>query len=180
MNQRSSRRKAPNTTRPHIQGFPPIEHPEARILILGSMPSVASLQKRQYYGHPQNLFWKIMGELIGAGPDVDYELRCDTLKAHRLALWDVLKRCTREGSLDSRIEDATAEANDFSSFFQAHPRIRRVYFNGTKAEQVFRRKVEPLVAACANLRYDRLPSTSPANASKTFAEKLKAWRTIVQ
>jgi len=165
---------------PLVHSFPPIEDSDARVLILGSMPSVASLRARQYYAHPRNAFWRIMGELFGAGPDVAYEARGRVLKSRRLALWDVLKCCTREGSLDARIDDATVVANDFPSFFEGHPRLERVYFNGAKAEQVYRRKVAPLVGDVAEVRYERLPSTSPANAAKSFADKLKAWHVITR
>ena len=165
---------------PHVHSFPPIEDSNARILILGSMPSVVSLRERQYYAHPRNAFWKVMGELIGAGPELAYESRLQRLKSRGLALWDVLKCCTREGSLESRIDDSTIEANDFQSFYQGHPRLERVYFNGAKAEQVYYKQVEPLVSEYPELRYERLPSTSPANVAKSFTEKLRAWKVIVQ
>ncbi len=121
-----------------------------------------------------------MGELIGAGPELAYESRLQGLKSHGLALWDVLKCCTRKGSLDSRIDDLTIEANDLQSFFQGHPRLERVYFNGAKAAQVYYKRVEPLVSEYPKLLYERLPSTSPANAAKSFTEKLRAWKVIVQ
>ncbi len=121
-----------------------------------------------------------MGELIGAGPELTYESRLQRLKSRRLALWDVLKCCTREGSLDSRIDDSTIEANDFQSFYRKHPRLERVYFNGAKAEQVYYKHVEPLVSGYSELRYERLPSTSPANAAKSLTEKLRAWKVIAQ
>lgn len=163
----------------HVHSFPPIEAPDARVLILGSMPSAVSLQERQYYAHPRNVFWKIMGELVGAGPDLEYEARCRTLKSRGTALWDVLKCCTREGSLDSRIDDSTVETNDLPSFFHEHPRLEHVYFNGAKAEQIYCRKVQPLISG-ASLRHTRLPSTSPANAATSFAEKLRVWQAIVR
>ncbi len=144
------------------------------------MPSVVSLREGQYYAHPRNAFWKVMGELIGAGPELDYASRVQGLKSRGLALWDVLKCCDREGSLDSRIDDLTIEANDLQSFFQGHPRLERVYFNGAKAEQVYYKQFAPLVSEYPELRYERLPSTSPANAVKSFAEKLSAWKMIIQ
>lgn len=115
---------------------------------------------------------------MGAGPEVEYEARAQILKSRRLALWDVLKCCTREGSLDSRIDDATVVTNDFLSFFAEHPSLEHVFFNGAKAEQVYCRKVAPLVSDVVEVRYERLPSTSPANAAKSFAEKLRAWQAI--
>lgn len=121
-----------------------------------------------------------MGELIDAGPELAYETRLQGLKSNGLAVWDVLKRCTREGSLDSRIDDLSIEINDFQSFYQEHPRLERVYFNGAKAEQVYYKQVKLLVSEFPELQYERLPSTSPAHAAKSFTEKLKAWKVIVK
>ena len=101
------------------------------------------------------------------------------LTAHRIALWDVLAAAERPGSLDSSIVHASALANDFAAFYRAHPHIRRVYFNGRKAEELYRRFVLPrLSAEFACLRYECMPSTSPAHAGMTFAKKLERWKTI--
>ncbi|MEH6421135.1 DNA-deoxyinosine glycosylase [Pseudomonas sp. CGJS7] len=158
-----------------LHSFAPIESPQARVLILGSMPGAASLAAARYYAHPQNRFWPIMGELIGAGPELDYEQRLQALRAAGIALWDVLAQCEREGSLDAAIRDDTAVANDFAGFLARHPRVRTLLFNGAKAEQSFRRFVlKPL--ARPDLRLLRLPSTSPANASQRPQMKVAAWR----
>ncbi|MBT2748796.1 MULTISPECIES: DNA-deoxyinosine glycosylase [unclassified Lysobacter] len=158
-----------------LHSFAPIESPRARVLILGSMPGVASLSAGRYYAHPQNRFWPIMGELIGAGPELAYERRIEALRAAGVALWDVLAQCEREGSLDSAIRDDTAVANDFAGFLARHRQVRTVLFNGAKAEHSFRRFVlKPL--ARPDLRLLRLPSTSPANASQRGEAKLAAWR----
>jgi hypoxanthine-DNA glycosylase len=160
-----------------VRSFPPIENVEARILILGSMPGNASLTAGQYYAHPQNLFWRILVEATGAGPELPYKARTGALKSQGIALWDVLASCAREGSLDSAIDDATLRANDFISFYRAHPRIAHVFFNGAKAESCYRKHVLPLLAdAPAALGYRRLPSTSPANASMSRAHKEEEWR----
>jgi hypoxanthine-DNA glycosylase len=159
-----------------VRSFPPIANAKARILILGSMPGKASLAAAQYYAHPQNLFWRILGEVTGADPTLSYAARARSLKSHSIALWDVLESCSREGSLDSAIEDATLRANDFASFYRAHPRIAQVFFNGAKAEACYRKHVLPLLAdAAASPSYRRLPSTSPANASMSRAHKQRAW-----
>ncbi|BDU16157.1 DNA-deoxyinosine glycosylase [Lysobacter auxotrophicus] len=163
---------------PLLQGFAPVAARNARVLVLGSMPGVASLQARRYYAHPRNAFWPIMGALVGAGPDLPYADRLARLKSAGIALWDVLDRCEREGSLDSAIVDATAQANDFAAFFQRHAMLTAVLFNGAKAEAAFRRFGPPLDAF--GLRAWRLPSTSPANASVPFAKKLAAWREALQ
>jgi len=160
-----------------LQGLPPIENPQARALILGSMPGGMSLRRQLYYAHPQNRFWSFMGALVGARPSLPYEQRVATLREAGIALWDVLAECEREGSLDSAIRDEVA--NDFAGFFATHRELRLVLFNGAKAEQSFRRWVLPtLDAPTVGLR--RLPSTSPANASQDEASKLAAWREALQ
>jgi hypoxanthine-DNA glycosylase len=160
-----------------VQCFAPVALHGAKTLILGSMPGKASLQQQQYYAHPQNLFWPIMGELFGAGPDFPYNQRLQILQTQGVALWDVLKECYRESALDSDIVEATIIANDFAGFFSRHPGIQRIYFNGAKAEQVFRKYVL-LVQAFKPIQLQKLPSTSPANASIPLARKLEDWRQI--
>jgi hypoxanthine-DNA glycosylase len=160
-----------------VQSFPPIANAQARILILGSMPGKASLAAGQYYAHPQNLFWRILGEVTGAPPSSSYAVRARALKAHGIALWDVLESCAREGSLDSAIDEASISANDFCSFYRAHPRIAHVFFNGAKAEACYHKHVlHRLVNKPAAISYRRLPSTSPANASLSRTHKQSAWR----
>jgi hypoxanthine-DNA glycosylase len=162
-----------------ICGFPPIAAPDARVLVLGSMPSVASLAKQQYYGHPQNAFWPIMGRLFGAGPELPYEARKRILCEHHVAVWDVLRECHREGSLDTAIRVETESANDFVSFLAGHPHMTTIFFNGGKAETAFRRHALAQVADSGReLKFTRLPSTSPAHAGRSFAQKLADWRAI--
>jgi len=159
-----------------VQSFLPLENAKARVLILGSMPGKASLAAGQYYAHAQNLFWPILAELTGAVPASPYAARVRALKAQGIALWDVLASCAREGSMDSAIDDATARANDFASFYRSHPRIERVFFNGAKAEACYRRQVLPvLTQGLGPAAYLRLPSTSPANASMSRACKQTVW-----
>jgi len=159
-----------------LQGFPPVVGPGATTLILGSMPGPRSLELKQYYGHPHNAFWGILGELVGASPQLPYPERLRALKAARIALWDVIASCVRDGSLDTRI--CNEEPNDFETFFAQNPGIRRVFFNGSKAEQTFRRMVLGR-QRLPPLHLVRLPSTSPANAQVSYAQKLAAWRAIV-
>lgn len=158
-----------------VRSFAPIQSPQARVLILGSMPGAASLAAGRYYAHPQNRFWPIMGALIGAGPELDYARRIAHLREAGIAVWDVLAQCEREGSLDSAIRDDTAVANDFAGFFATQHRVRTVLFNGAKAESSFRRFVLPGLDR-PDLLLRRLPSTSPANASQRYEMKLVAWR----
>jgi hypoxanthine-DNA glycosylase len=159
-----------------VRSFPPIANAKARVLILGSMPGRASLAAAQYYAHPQNLFWRVLGDIIGAAPALPYAARARALKSCGIALWDVLESCAREGSLDAAIDDATLRANDFVLFYRAHPRIAQVFFNGAKAEACYRKHVLPLLAeGPAAPSHHRLPSTSPANASMSRAHKQRLW-----
>jgi TDG/mug DNA glycosylase family protein len=153
--------------------FPPVAQRDATVLILGSLPGQKSLQVQQYYAHPQNAFWKIITAVFGAASSLPYKQRLNILTSNRIALWDVLSAAERPGSLDSSIVP-----NDFAEFFRAHPRIRHVYFNGQKAEALFRRHVLPALGPEFGLVYECLPSTSPAHAGMTFAKKLDRWTRI--
>jgi len=168
-----------NTSRmSQVRSFHPIEDKNAKVLILGSMPGRASLAAGQYYAHAQNAFWRIICELLRFDAVAPYEGKVQALKAARIAVWDVLQSCTREGSLDARIERESQVANDFRSFFRTHRGITRVFFNGAKAEECFKRHVLRNIDA-DSISYVRLPSTSPAHASLSFEQKLKAWRIIM-
>lgn len=161
-----------------LTSFAPVASAPARVLILGSMPGAASLAARQYYAHPRNAFWRILGELAGAHPDLPYDERLARLQARGIALWDVLRHCERPGSLDADIAPASMIANDFAGLFATQPGITRVLFNGATAEQCFRRHVLPGLDAAlsARLTLIRLPSTSPAHAGMAVEHKLAHWR----
>ncbi|MEC5399414.1 DNA-deoxyinosine glycosylase [Uliginosibacterium sp. H1] len=158
-----------------LVAFPPIARADARLLILGSMPGEASLAATQYYAHPRNAFWSIMGELCGAAPALPYAERIERLKDAGIAVWDVLAQCERQGSLDTAISPDTAEPNDFATFFAAHPAIGHVFFNGSFAETCFRRRIWT-AALRPGLTMQRLPSTSPAHAGRSLAQKQAIWR----
>ncbi|GJM04959.1 MAG: DNA-deoxyinosine glycosylase [marine bacterium B5-7] len=158
-------------------GFPPIAAPDARILILGSMPGKRSLEKHQYYAYPQNCFWQIMSDLLNIKPGLNYPQRKKYLKLNHIAVWDVLASCDREGSLDSNIDLSSARPNDFDIFFASHKHIRTVFFNGATAERFFKRFIS-INQKSVQLTQIRLPSTSPAHASMTVQEKLKKWSVI--
>ncbi|MDP3460143.1 MAG: DNA-deoxyinosine glycosylase [Hyphomonas sp.] len=154
------------------RSFAPIAAADARILILGSMPGVASLEAGEDYAHPRNAFWPIMGALYGAGPDLPYAERMSVLRASGVAVWDVLQSCVREGSLDA---DIRAEVpNNFDAFFAAHPDIRRIGLNGGKAAASFRKYAVHYLPAAVEVRV--LPSTSPAHAARTLEAKCVLWR----
>lgn len=154
-----------------VQSFPPIVAPGARVLILGSMPGAASLAAGQYYAHPRNAFWPILGALCGFAAAAPYAERVLALQAAGVAVWDVLQSCVRPGSLDTAIERSSEVANDIAGLLSDQPEIRCIAFNGGTAEAAFRRHVSGVAA----VRLLRLPSTSPANASWSFERKLAAW-----
>jgi hypoxanthine-DNA glycosylase len=143
------------------------------------MPGRDSLAAGQYYAHPYNLFWKIMAAMLDFEPRTPYRGRLQALRAARIALWDVIRSCEREGSLDSDIRHGSIKPNDFPAFFRTHPRIRRVFFNGAKANATYDRFVLPSVRS-SELTYARLPSTSPAHAALSFDKKLAAWRAVLK
>jgi len=160
-------------TAPLLEGFPPVVDDDARLLILGSFPSVQSLATRQYYGNPRNAFWPITSALFGFDANAPYETRLAALQSHGMALWDVLHKCRRVGSSDAKIDAKSLVANDFGQLFATYRGIRRVYFNGHTADKLFRR----LVHVDAPVSYQLLPSTSPARAMPP-GQKLDAWRVI--
>jgi TDG/mug DNA glycosylase family protein len=155
-----------------VRSFAPIEAPDAHTLILGSMPGVASLEAGQYYAHPRNTFWPIMGELYGAGPDLPYTERMAGLKASGIAVWDVLQSCVRAGSLDADIRGEVP--NDIAAFLVTHPGIRCIGLNGGKAAASFRKYGAGCLPSGVNVRV--LPSTSPAHAARGPEEKCALWR----
>ena len=162
-----------------ISCFAPIARKDARVLILGSMPGVESLNQQQYYAHPRNSFWYIMARLFDFDMNADYKHRAASLIKNRIALWDVLNQCLRQGSLDTAIEKDSIIRNDFLTFFKQHPEIEHVFFNGQKAEKEFKRFVLPeLEDTYRYIQYQTLPSTSPAMASLNKEQKLAIWQQV--
>jgi len=151
-----------------LRGFPPIIDRYVERLILGSFPSVASLAAAQYYAHPRNQFWPILGRLL-AEPlaDLPYEERLPRVLAHRLGIWDVYGACDRTGSADTAIRNA--RPNAFARLRRLAPRLRGVAFNGSAAA-----RFRPLFEQ-AGFEVRVLPSTSPAHAGRSFEEKLALW-----
>lgn len=158
-------------------GFAPIARPDARILILGSLPSQRSLEVSEYYAHPRNAFWRIMRDLVGATGD--YPERCQKLTDRGIAVWDVLHSSVRPGSLDADIRLDTARPNDFAGFFAEHPHIRAVCFNGRKALDLYRRLVLSKLDGPVH-ELGSLPSTSPAHAAMSYDKKLGIWRSMLE
>ena len=158
-------------------GFPPVEPARARVLILGTLPSAESIRQGEYYAHPRNAFWPIMGELFGAGRDMPYDQRLRQLAAQGVMLWDVLRAAQRPGSLDAAIHPRRLVPNEIPRLLARHPELETIAFNGGAAEALFRRHA---AKACGErlggVARVRLPSTSPAHAGRTYAQKLAAWR----
>jgi len=153
--------------------FPPIVNSDCRILLLGTMPGDRSLRLQQYYGHAGNHFWKLIYTLFEEPLDTDYERRKAFLLQHEIALWDVLESCTCEGSLDSNIKNEVV--NDFPAFYEQYPAITHIFFDSKKAEQFYLKYVKKSERKI----YHSLPSPSRANASKTFEQKLEAWKELL-
>jgi hypoxanthine-DNA glycosylase len=155
-----------------IYSFPPISDKNAEVLILGTMPGAMSLKLNQYYGHGGNIFWKLIFAIFDEPFTMDYEVKKNILLKNKIALWDVLKACEREGSSDNAILQETS--NDFKSFFDYHKNIRLIAFNGKNAEAYFKN----FLSVRPKVKYITLPSTSPANTWKTFDEKSNEWKAI--
>ena len=156
-----------------LEGLGPVVDADTRLIVLGSFPGVASLRAQQYYGHPRNHFWAILGALWQVDlMSADYPRRLAAARARGLGLWDVYASCSREGSLDSAIVDA--QLNDLASLTRIAPGLRAIVHNGGESARAMRH------TRALGLPVLRLPSTSPANASWSFEKKLAAWRAALQ
>jgi len=152
-------------------GFPPVVDANTRVLILGSLPGEASLAVQQYYGNPRNAFWRLMeGVLDTPLAPLDYEARLAALLAHGVGLWDVIAEAERPGSLDAAIRDPAA--NDLLALVETLPALRVVAFNGGKAAKLGGKLIGERIQTIA------LPSSSPAHAARTFAQKAEAWAVL--
>ena len=163
---------------PNPTGFAPIADRDARVLILGSLPGVLSIKRQEYYAHPRNVFWRIIGVVLTIDPALSYERRSEGLKRTGVALWDVCASAQRVGSLDSAIKNQVA--NDFVTFFAEHAHLKHIVFNGQKAAALYRKVVfDRLPEKAQRLPTSVLPSTSPANAGMTYDEKVLRWRSAL-
>lgn len=156
-----------------VHSMAPVLGESPQLLILGSMPGVASLQMQHYYAHPRNLFWPFMADILQFELCEHFEERYEQLTQRGIALWDVLAHCERPGSLDSAIRKESVLCNPITELVQQHPGIQRICVNGGTAWTQLN-KHQPQLATLVELI--KLPSTSPAHASVSRAEKLAAWR----
>lgn len=157
-----------------IQSFPASVNSKTEILILGTMPGIASLEKQEYYAHKRNHFWKIMYTLFDNLPIAKvFQKKIQLLQANNIGLWDVLENCERKGSLDIHIKNH--KENDFETFFKEFPRITTIIFNGKESHKFFLKKFGQI----KGITYYVMPSTSPAN-TMTFENKLKIWSAVFQ
>lgn len=154
-----------------LQSFPPLANSQTKILVIGTMPGIASLEAAQYYAHPRNAFWKIIAQVFNHGAAFQsYQEKINCALAHGIGLWDNLQNCIREGSLDSNIKNAVP--NDFETLLQKY-NIMKLLFNGQKSFEFFKRYHGKLLETTA---YEVMPSTSPANATLSFEKKLAVWK----
>lgn len=156
-----------------IQSFLPIIDSETEILILGTMPGIASLAKQEYYANPRNHFWKIIYTILRTLPVADeFNEKRRLLQSHKIGLWDVLDYCERKGSLDIHIKNQ--KENDFESLFEKYPKISTLVFNGKDSHKFFLKKFGQI----KGINYYVMPSTSPAN-TMSFEEKFKRWSEVI-
>lgn len=156
----------------NIVSFPPISNKDSKILILGTMPGIKSLEMNQYYAHPRNIFWNLVCRIFNAEIPKSYSERVELLIRNRIALWDVLRECERKGSADSTI--ARESPNAITEFLETHEKVRHIFFNGRMAAHYFRKHCSTELA----IQTFTLPSTSPANAQKSFDQKFNEWKII--
>ena len=157
-----------------IHSFAPYVNSKTEILILGTMPGIASLEKQEYYAHKRNHFWRIMYTLLGkSSVSENFEEKIKLLQSNNIGLWDVLQNCERKGSLDVHIKNQ--KVNDFETLFQKYPSIHKIVFNGKESHRYFTKKFGQI----KGITYYVMPSTSPAN-TMTFEKKLEIWSTIFE
>ncbi|MDR5659437.1 DNA-deoxyinosine glycosylase [Serpentinicella sp. ANB-PHB4] len=160
-----------------LKSFLPVIDHESKVLILGSMPGVKSLEENQYYGNARNHFWKIIYKLFNKEIEQDYNKKIKLLKGNKIALWDVINTCYRKGSLDANI--IAEQPNDIVALLEEYPNIKFVGFNGTKAFTTYKKHIG--IQSLTELEYAKLPSTSPIPGKniKTLEEKIESWSIIL-
>ncbi|MCT6698266.1 DNA-deoxyinosine glycosylase [Rheinheimera sp. 4Y26] len=161
---------------PLLSGLAPVARPDAKILILGSMPGQASLDAQQYYGHPRNQFWPLMQQLFVVDASLPYPQRLLALQNAGVALWDVIGLCQRQGSLDSAIRPDSVQFNDIAGLLTQLPKLKAVWLNGGTAAKSWQKLQKSGVTIPAGIKICSLPSSSPAHAARSFSDKLLQWQ----
>ena len=161
----------------NCKSFEPSIDNNSKVLILGSMPGIKALEKQQYYAHPQNRFWKLMGIICDVSNlhECDYDLKLKTLLKNNIALWDVIKFCKREGSLDSDIKNETV--NNLRDLLKKYPNIKTICLNGGKSFIAFKKYFPDLLQ---KYNCHKMLSTSPANARYSLDVLVKEWSLRLQ
>ncbi len=165
---------------PLSHGLPALWRSDANILILGSLPGVASIRAAQYYAHPRNQFWPLMQQLFGIEATQPYPARLQALQQAQVALWDLIAAAERLGSLDSAIKPASIQCNDFAQLLCQLPQLRAVWLNGGTAAKSWHKLVKNGLQVSPQVQVFALPSTSPAHAALCFQHKLQAWQQAYQ
>lgn len=156
-----------------IKSFGYFVNENTKVLVIGTIPGRESLEKQQYYANKYNAFWKIISLVFNDDHNfLSYNDKLNCLQKHRIGLWDSLQYCERKGSLDNNIKNEFP--NDFETLFRKYPKIEYLFFNGNNSHNFFRRYHPNLLQ---EYEYYVLPSTSPANATMNFEDKLKIWKT---
>ncbi len=172
--------KSPFNKNPkYIKSFAPVFDDQSKVLILGSMPGEESLKQNQYYAHKRNKFWSYLGEILKIEMNISYRSKIKLLLENRIALWDIISHCKREGSLDQNIKSKTVVANEIDKLIAECPKIKAIFFNGKAAQKYFNSLQKKRVFAIREVELVTLPSTSPANARTSKEEQLKLWKSIL-
>ncbi|MGK0398229.1 MAG: TDG/mug DNA glycosylase family protein [Gammaproteobacteria bacterium] len=161
-----------------VHSIEPIIGRNPRIIILGSMPGIISINAIQYYANPRNLFWMVLADLFGIDINCSYESKVQQVQQLPIIIWDTLKSCHREGSLDSKILSTDLEANDIGALLKQFPTVQAIAFNGGASAKYFDRLVKPQLSKDLSVELFKMPSTSPANAGMKQQQKLEIWRKL--
>lgn len=158
-------------------GLLPVAGIEPVILILGSFPGIMSLEKNEYYGNPNNHFWKIIEAVFGINHYFSYDEKIQNLKSKGIALWDSASECRRKGSSDSTMTDIIP--NDIASFLKNNRTIRVVALNGiTGAGKIFKKQNPDFDNLFPDVTVITLPSSSAANAKISHEQKIQKWKVL--
>ena len=162
----------------YLESFAPELTQRIRVLVLGSMPGIQSLKEGRYYAHSRNRFWPVVSQVLELSATAPYPERVQALADTGVGVWDVIRSCRRQGSLDSSIVPGSEVLNDFSELLRVYPNIRAFAFNGQKAFHLFEKDITPGLASPSPVALLALPSTSPANASWSVSRLVSRWRQI--